>query len=156
MTNNTIYLKSGDAFIIMWEDSVEIVQPDGNSCIARRVAESKSLVELIKRTPEEVKEIAERYEKSRPNVNNMIPQFKQQLNVNNAIPQFKQQLNVNNAIPQFNKPLNTMTPNKEQDVTTVCKVPKFHGPDGDKLAESVSLELGQKVIRINEALKHEN
>ena len=143
MTNNTIYLKSGDAFIIMWEDSVEIVQPDGNSCIARRVAESKSLVELIKRTPEEVKEIAERYEKSRPNVNNMIPQF-------------KQQLNVNNAIPQFNKPLNTMTPNKEQDVTTVCKVPKFHGPDGDKLAESVSLELGQKVIRINEALKHEN
>ena len=143
MTNSTIYLKSGDAFVIMWEDSVEIVQPDGNSCIARRVAESKSLVELIKRTPEEVKEIAERYEKSRPNVNNMIPQF-------------KQQLNVNNAIPQFNKPLNTMTPNKEQDVTTVCKVPKFHGPDGDKLAESVSLELGQKVIRINEALKHEN
>lgn len=143
MTNNTIYLKSGDAFVIMWEDSVEIVQPDGNSCIARRVAESKSLVELIKRTPEEVKEIAERYEKSRPNVNNMIPQF-------------KQQLNVNNAIPQFNKPLNTMTPNKEQDVTTVCKVPKFHGPDGDKLAESVSLELGQKVIRINEVLKHEN
>lgn len=143
MTNNTIYLKSGDAFVIMWEDSVEIVQPDGNNCIARRLEKNKSSIELIKRTPEEVKEIAERYEKSRPNVNNMIPQF-------------KQQLNVNNAIPQFNKPLNTMTPNKEQDVTTVCKVPKFHGPDGDKLAESVSLELGQKVIRINEALKHEN
>ena len=49
----------------MWEDSVEIVQPDGNSCIARRVAENKSLVELIKRTPEEVKEIAERYEKQK-------------------------------------------------------------------------------------------
>ena len=30
MTNNTIYLKSGDAIIIMWEDNVEIVQPDGN------------------------------------------------------------------------------------------------------------------------------
>lgn len=139
MANNTIYLKSGDAFVIMWEDSVEIVQPDGNSCIARRVAENKSLVELIKRTPDEVKEIAERYEKSRPNVNNMIPQF-------------KQQLNVNNAIPQFNKPLNTMTPNKEQDVTTVCNVPKFHGPDGDYMAEAVTLELGQKVIRINEGV----
>lgn len=99
MTKDTIYLKSGDAFIIMWEDSLEIVQPDGNSCIARRVAENKSLVELIKRTPDEVKEIAERYEKSRPNVNNMIQQF-------------KQQLNVNNAITQFNKPLNTMTPKK--------------------------------------------
>lgn len=135
MTKDTIYLKSGDAFIIMWEDSVEIVQPDGNSCIARRVAENKSLVELIKRTPEEVAEIAERYEKSRPNINNMIPQF-------------KQQLNVNNAIPQFNKPLNTMTPKKEQDVTTVCNVPTFHGPDGDKLAEAVALELGQKIIRI--------
>ena len=72
MTNNTIYLKSGDAFVIMWEDSVEIVQPDGNSFIARRVAENKSLVELIKRTPEEVKEIAERYEKSWTNANNMI------------------------------------------------------------------------------------
>lgn len=136
MTNNTIYLKLGDAIIIMWEDNVEIVQPDGNSCIARRVAESKSLVELIKRTPEEVKEIAERYEKSRPNVNNMIPQF-------------KQQLNVNNAIPQFNKPLNTMTPKKEQDVTTVCNVPRFHhGPDIDYLEERVTLELGQKIIRI--------
>lgn len=137
MTKDTIYLKSGDAFIIMWEDSVEIVQPDGNSIITRRVAENKSLVELIKRTPEEVKEIAERYEKSRPNVNNMFSQF-------------KQQLNVNNAIPQFNKPLNTMTPKKEQDVTTVFDVPTFHGPDGDKLAEAVALELGQKVIRINE------
>lgn len=135
MTKDTIYLKSGDAFIIMWEDSVEILQKDGNSCIARRVAENKSLVELIKRTPEEVKEIAERYEKSRPSVNNMILQF-------------KQQLNVNNAIPQFNKPLNTMTPKKEQDVTTVCDVPTFHGPDGDKLAEAVTLELGQKIIRI--------
>jgi hypothetical protein len=83
----------------MWEDSVEIVQPDGNSCIARRVAENKSLVELIKRTPDEVKEIAERYEKSWTNVNNMITQF-------------KQSLNVNNAIPQFNKPLNTMKPKK--------------------------------------------
>ena len=135
MTKDTIYLKSGDAIIIMWEDNVEIVQPDGNSCIARRVAESKILVELIKRTPEEVKEIAESYEKSRPNVNNMIPQF-------------KQQLNVNNAIPQFNKPLNTMTPNKEQDVTTVCNVPKFHGQDVDYLDEAVTLELGQKIIRI--------
>ena len=135
MTKNTIYLKSGDAFIIMWEDSVEIVQPDGNSIITRRVAENKSLVELIKRTPEEVKEIADRYEKSRPSVNNMIPQF-------------KQQLNVSNAIPQFNKPLNTMTPKKEQDVTTVCNVPTFHGPDGDELAEAVMLELGQKIIRI--------
>lgn len=135
MTNNTIYLKSGDAFIIMWEDSVEIVQPDGNSCIARRLDGSKSSVELIKRTPEEVKEIAERYEKSRPTVNNMIPQF-------------KQQLNVNNAIPQFNKPLNTMTPKKEQDVTTVCNVPKFHGLDIDYLDERVTLELGQKIIRI--------
>lgn len=122
MTKDTIYLKSGDAFIIMWEDSVEILQKDGNSCITRRVAENKSLVELIKRTPEEVKEIAERYEKSRPNVNNMIP--------------------------QFNKPLNTMTPKKEQDVTTVCDVPTFHGPDGDKPAEAVTLELGQKIIRI--------
>lgn len=135
MTKDTIYLKSGDAFIIMWEDSVEIVQPDGNSCIARRLDDSKSSIELIKRTPEEVKEIAERYEKSWTNANNMIPQF-------------KQQLNVNNAIPQFNKPLNTMTPKKEQDVTTVCDVPKFHGPDGDKLAEAVALELGQKIIRI--------
>lgn len=135
MTKDTIYLKSGDAFIIMWEDSVEIVQPDGNSCIARRVAENKSLVELIKRTPGEVKEIAERYEKSRPNVNNMISQF-------------KQSLNVNNAIPQFNKPLNTMKPKKEQDVTTVCNIPNFHGPDGDKLAEAVALELGKKIIRI--------
>ena len=99
MTKDTIYLKSGDAFVIMWEDSVEIVQPDGNSCIARRVAENKSLVELIKRTPDEVKEIAERYEKSWTNVNNMITQF-------------KQSLNVNNAIPQFNKPLNTMKPKK--------------------------------------------
>lgn len=122
MTNNTIYLKSGDAFIIMWEDSVEIVQPDGNSCIARRLDGRKSSVELIKRTPEEVKEIAERYEKSWTNANNMIPQFKQQLN--------------------------TMTPKKEQDVTTVCNVPKFHGPDGDKMAEAVTLELGQKIIRI--------
>ena len=37
MTKDTIYLKSGDAFIIMWEDSVEILQKDGNSCIARRL-----------------------------------------------------------------------------------------------------------------------
>ena len=65
MTKDTIYLKTGDAFVILWEDSVEIVQPDGNSCIARRVAENKSLVELIKRTPDEVKEIAERYEKQK-------------------------------------------------------------------------------------------
>ena len=122
MTKDTIYLKSGDAFIIMWEDSVEIVQPDGNSCKARRVAENKSLVELTKRTPDEVKEIAERYEKSWTNVNNMITQFKQSLN--------------------------TMTPKRKQDVTTVCNVPKFHGPDGDKLAEAVTLELGEKTIRI--------
>lgn len=135
MTKDTIYLKTGDAFVILWEDSVEIVQPDGNSCIARRVAENKSLVELTKRTSDEVKEIAERYEKSRTNVNNMITQFKQSLNVNNAIPQFKQQLN-------------TMTPKREQDVTTVCNIPKFHGPDGDKLAEAVTLELGQTIIRI--------
>lgn len=65
MTNNTIYLKSGDAFIIMWEDSVEIVQPDGNSCITRRLEKNKSSIELIKRTPDEVKEIAERYEKQK-------------------------------------------------------------------------------------------
>ena len=122
MTKDTIYLKTGDAFVIFWEDSVEIVQPDGNSCIARRVAENKSLVELIKRTPDEVKEIAERYEKSWTNINNMISQFKQSLN--------------------------TMTPKREQDVTTVCNIPKFHGPDGDKLAEAVTLELGQKIIRI--------
>lgn len=62
MTNSTIYLKSGDAIIIMWEDSVEIVQPDGNSCIVRRLEKNKSSIELIKRTPDEVKEIAERYE----------------------------------------------------------------------------------------------
>lgn len=122
MTKDTIYLKSGDAFVIMWEDSVEIVQPDGNSCIARRLDDRKSSVELIKRTPDEVKEIAERYEKSRPNVNNMIPQFKQQLK--------------------------TMTPKKEQDVTTVCNVPRFHGQDVDYLDERVTLELGQKIIRI--------
>ena len=65
MTKDTIYLKTGDAFVILWEDSVEILQPDGKSCIARRVAENKSLVELIKRTPDEVKEIAERYEKQK-------------------------------------------------------------------------------------------
>ena len=135
MTKDTIYLKSGDAFIIMWEDSIEIVQPDGNSCIARRLEKNKSSIELIKRTPDEVKEIAERYEKSWTNINNMISQFKQSLNVNNAIPQFKQ-------------PLNTMKPKREQDVTTVCNVPTFHGPDGDKLAEAVTLELGQKNIRI--------
>ena len=122
MTNNTFYLKSGDAFVIMWEDSVEIVQPDGNSCIARRLEKNKSSIELIKRTPDEVKEIAERYEKSRPSVNNMIPQFKQQIN--------------------------TMTPKKEQDVTTVCNVPRFHGQDVDYLDERVTLELGQKIIRI--------
>lgn len=68
MTNNTIYLKSGDAFIIMWEDSVEIVQPDGNSCITRRLEKNKSSIELIKRTPEEVKEIAERYEKQKKKI----------------------------------------------------------------------------------------
>ena len=122
MTKDTIYLKSGDAFIIMWEDSVEIVQTDGNSCIARRLDDTKSSIELIKRTPEEVKEIAERYEKSWTNVNNMIPQLKQQLT--------------------------TMTPKKEQDVTTVCNVPKFHGQDVDYLDEAVTLELGQKIIRI--------
>ena len=122
MTNNTIYLKSGDAIIIMWEDSVEIVQPDGNSCIVRRLEKNKSSIELIKRTPDEVKEIAERYEKTRPTINNMIP--------------------------QFNKPLNTMTPKREQEVTTVCNVPKFHGQDVDYLDERVTLELGQKIIRI--------
>lgn len=123
MTKDTIYLKSGDAFVIMWEDSVEIVQPDGNSIITRRVAENKSLVELIKRTPEEVKEIAERYEKSWTNTNNMITPIKQQLN--------------------------TTAPKKEQDVTTVCNVPRFHhGPDIDYLEERVTLELGQKIIRI--------
>ena len=71
-----------------------------------------------------IAEIAERYEKSRPTVNNMIP--------------------------QFNKPLNTMTPKREQEVTTVCNVPKFHRVDGGYMAEAVTLELGQKVIRINE------
>lgn len=62
MTKDTIYLKSGDAFVIMWEDSVEIVQPDGNSIITRRLEKNKCSIELIKRTPDEVKEIAERYE----------------------------------------------------------------------------------------------
>ena len=65
MTKDTIYLKSGDAFIIMWEDSVEIVQPDGNSIITRRLVGNKSVISLIKRTPEEVAEIAERYEKQK-------------------------------------------------------------------------------------------
>ena len=139
MTKDTIYLKSGDAFIIMWEDSVGIVQPDGNSCITRRIEKNKCSIELIKRTPDEVKEIAERYEKSQPNVNNMIPQFKQPPNVNNAIPQFKQ-------------PLNTMTAKREEDITTTSKVPKFHGVNGDYMAEAWELELGQKVIRINEEL----
>lgn len=37
---------------------------------------------------------------------------------------------------------------KEQDVTTVCNVPKFHGQDVDYLDERVTLELGQKIIRI--------
>lgn len=122
MTNNTIYLKSCDAFILIREDSVEIVQPDGNSCIAKRIEKSKTLVEFFKRTPEELAEIAENYEKTRPTVNNMIPQFKQ--------------------------PLNAMTPKREEDITTVCNVPKFHGPDGDKLAEAKALELGEKTIRI--------
>lgn len=124
MTKETIYLKTGDAFVILWEDSVEIVQPDGNSCIARRVAENKSLVELIKRTPDEVKEIAERYEKSWTNINNMITQFKQSLN--------------------------TMTAKREEDITATSKVPKFHQRNGDYMAEAWELELGQKVIRINE------
>lgn len=124
MTKETIYLKTGDAFVILREDSVEIVQPDGNSCIARRVAENKSLVELIKRTPDEVKEIAERYEKSWTNINNMITQFKQSLN--------------------------TMTAKREEDITATSKVPKFHQRNGDYMAEAWELELGQKVIRINE------
>lgn len=131
MTNNTIYLKSGDAFVIMWEDSVEIVQPDGNSCIARRLEKNKCSIELIKRTPEEVKEIAERYEKSRQNVNNMIPQFKQPPNVNNAIPQFKQ-------------PLNTMTAKREEDITTTSKKHKFHRLNGEKIVNAWELELGTK------------
>lgn len=139
MTKDTIYLKSGDAFIILWEDSVEIVQPDGNSCIARRLEKNKSSIELIKRTPDEVKEIAERYEKSWTNVNNMITQFKQSLNVNNAIPQFKQ-------------PLNTMTPKKTEDITITSRAPKFHQLNGDYMAEAWELELGQKVIRMNEGL----
>lgn len=139
MVKDTIYLKSGDAFIIMWEDSVEIVQPDGNSIITRRLEKNKSSIELIKRTPDEVKEIAERYEKSRQNVNNMIPQFKQLPNVNNAIPQFKQ-------------PLNTMTPKKTEDITITNRVPKFHQINGDYMAEAWELELGQKVIRIKEEL----
>lgn len=126
MTNNTIYLKSGDAFILIREDSVEIVQPDGNSCIAKRIEESKTLVEFFKRTPEELAEISENYEKTRPTVNNMIP--------------------------QFNQPLNTMTPKRKQDITTVFNVPKFHGLNGDYLTEKVTLELGQKVIRIDEGV----
>lgn len=126
MTNNTIYLKSGDAIIIMWEDSVEIVQPDGNSIITRRLEKNKCSIELIKRTPDEVKEIAERYEKSRQNVNNMFSQLKQ--------------------------PLNTMTPKRTEDIITTSIVPKFHGVDGDYMAEAWELELGQKVIRINEGL----
>lgn len=126
MTKDTIYLKSGDAFIIMREDSVEIVQPDGNSSIARRLEKNKSSIELIKRTPDEVKEIAERYEKSRTPVNNMFSQLKQ--------------------------PLNTMTPKRTEDIITTSIVPKFHGVDGDYMAEAWELELGQKVIRINEGL----
>ena len=118
MTNNTIYLKSGDAFIIMWEDSVEIVQPDGNSCIARRLEKNKSSIELIKRTPDEVKEIAERYEKSWANVNNMFSQLKQ--------------------------PLNTMTAKREEDITTTSKVSKFNKQNGDKIAKAWELELGTK------------
>ena len=41
-----------------------------------------------------------------------------------------------------------MTPKREQEVTTVCNVPKFHGQDVDYLDERVTLELGQKIIRI--------
>lgn len=126
MTNNTIYLKSGDALILIQEDSVEIVQPDGNSCIARRLEKNKSSIELIKRTPDEVKEIAERYEKSWTNVNNMFSQLKQ--------------------------PLNTMTAKREEYITTTSKVPKFHQLNGDYMAEAWELELGQKVMRINEGL----
>ena len=118
MTKDTIYLKSGDAFIIMWEDSVEIVHPDGNSCITRRLEKNKSSIELIKRTPDEVKEIAERYEKSRQNVNNMFSQLKQ--------------------------PLNTMTDNHEEDITTTSSVPKFHRLNGDKIVKAWELELGTK------------
>ena len=118
MTNNTIYLKSGDAFILIREDSVEIVQPDGNSCIAKRVEENKSLVEFFKRTPEELAEIAENYEKSRPTVNNMFPQLKQ--------------------------PLNTMTPKREEDITTTSKDPKFHRINVDKIVKAWELELGTK------------
>lgn len=126
MTNNTIYLKSGDAFILIREDSVEIVQPDGNSCIAKRIEESKNLVEFFKRTPEELAEIADNYEKSRPTVNNMIP--------------------------QFNLPLNTMTPKRKENISTSPPAFKFHTHGNDELAEAVMLELGQKVIRINEEL----
>lgn len=114
MTNNTIYLKSGDAFVIMWEDSVEIVQPDGNSIITRRLVGNKSVISLIKRTPEEVAEIAERCEKARPAVKKMI------------------------SVDEYLK------------VTPFCAVPKFHGVDGDYMAEAWELELGQKVMRINE------
>lgn len=118
MTNNTIYLKSGDAFILIREDSVEIVQPDGNSCIAKRIEENKSLVEFFKRTPEELAEIAKNYEKSRPTVNNMFSQLKQQLN--------------------------TMTPKREEDITTTSKGPKFHRINGDKIVNAWELELGTK------------
>lgn len=118
MTNNTMYLKSGDAFIIMWEDSVEIVQPDGNSIITRRLENNKSSIELIKRTPDEVKEIAERYEKSWTNVNNMFSQLKQ--------------------------PLNTITAKREEDITTTSKDSKFHKLNGDKIAKAWELELGTK------------
>lgn len=65
MVKDTIYLKSGDAFIIMLEDSLEIVQPDGNSCIVRRLEKNKSSIELIKRTPDELKEISARHEKQK-------------------------------------------------------------------------------------------
>jgi hypothetical protein len=124
MTNNTIYLKSGDAFILIREDSVEIVQPDGNSCITKRIEENKSLVEFFKRTPEELEGIAENYEKSRPTVNNMIP--------------------------QFNLPLNTMTPKRKEGISTSPPAFKFHTLGNDELAEAVTLELGKKVIRIDE------
>ena len=74
MTKKPIYLKSGEAFIIQQNDSVEIVQPDGNSCIVRLINEGNTEVELTKRPLTEVKEIAKRYEVY-PKVYNVVDEY---------------------------------------------------------------------------------
>lgn len=74
MTKKPIYLKSGDAFIIQQNDSVEIVQADGNSCIVRLLNEGNTEVELTKRPLTEVAEIAKRYEVY-PKVYNVVDEY---------------------------------------------------------------------------------